>query len=272
MASDVAQGFDLDRYLDRIGLAHVPPVTPDGLTQVIQAQLRNISFENLDVMMGRSPGLSAEALTDKLISRKRGGYCFELNSLLALGLNAMGFQLRPLLARVRFGRGPDEPTPKTHQLLLVHVDDRPYVADAGFGMGLPCAAMPLGEEEHNQLGTDVRLQRVDEGWMAQASQGDRWIDLYYFDLTTVYPIDIVAANHFTATFPQSPFRTSAMLGRLTEDGRLSVVRGQGTLFTARGPMPVELPSDGRVAWLREQFGIHFNGSDQELPPWVATPP
>jgi N-hydroxyarylamine O-acetyltransferase len=268
--------FDLGAYLGRIGMSGAPACNAEGLAAIVDAQLRTVPFENLDIMLRRPIALSPDGLAAKLVSRRRGGYCFELNSLLGLALSALGFEQRPLLARVRLGRPRDQPTPKTHQLQLVQLEGAPWVADAGFGLGLPSAPLPLVEGEREQQGVRLRLERGrdavgHEQWTLQQRASEDWTDVYQFDLGTVLPIDIELANHFTATYPKSPFVRGPTLGLLRETGRISVMGGRGSIARPDGPQPLDVPSrEGRVAWLREHFGIELDASDDELPPW--TPP
>ena len=92
-----------------------------------------IPFENLDVVLGRGIDLSDEAVDDKLIHRKRGGYCFEQNTLFMRVLLALGFDVTPISARVRIGRTREETPARTHVFLRVPIDGVHYLADVGVG-------------------------------------------------------------------------------------------------------------------------------------------
>ena len=132
--------FDREAYLERIGLS--APLQPDeeGLAQIVRAQGFCIPFENLDIQLGRGISLAPGDIFSKLVMSPRGGYCFELNKLLLMALHHFGFEARPLLARVHL-RGT--PTGRTHQLLLVNFDGKPWLADVGFGGGGLLAPMPF---------------------------------------------------------------------------------------------------------------------------------
>ena len=84
--------FPLSKYLARIGLEAAPEPNAQGLRQVHLAQAFSIPFENFDIHLGRAISLKSEDLAAKLILRRRGGYCFELNGLLYLALQCLGFQ------------------------------------------------------------------------------------------------------------------------------------------------------------------------------------
>ena len=110
--------FDLNAYLARIGLS-VPQGTEVDvalLHRVHRAQALSIPFENFDICLGRSIKLDAQSLQDKLVQQQRGGYCFEVNGLLLLALQALGYEARALLCRVHTN---GQSTGRTHQIILV---------------------------------------------------------------------------------------------------------------------------------------------------------
>lgn len=249
--------FPREAWLARLGLTAPPPVTPDGLAALHLAQAQCVPFENLDVRLQRGVSLAPQALARKLVAGRRGGYCFELNELLRLGLGASGFQVRAQLARVLWGR--PEPGPRSHEILVVELGAHRFLADVGFGG--PGLRLPLPLEpgaEAIQAGETFRLtEHAALGLVLQKRVGAApWADLYVFDLAeTTLPGDIVAANHFTATWPGSPFRQHVMAARATETGRIAL-RDLEFCETAEGGRrtkilkPAALPS-----LLAERFGL-----------------
>ncbi|HJL18722.1 MAG TPA: arylamine N-acetyltransferase [Sandaracinaceae bacterium LLY-WYZ-13_1] len=255
----MSEAFDASAYLARVGLPRTPTADAEGLAALVEAQARAVAFENLRVLEGRPGSLGPAALFDVLVTRRRGGYCFELNGLLALALDAFGFEARPLLARVLVRREPGAPPgPRTHQVMLVRLDGAAWIADAGFGGGLPVRSMPLeAGTEHRQLGETLRLWRDDAlGWLLQMRDGDGWRDLYAFGLDRVYPADLEVAHHFTATHPASPFVKSAFVSRPEGEGRI-VLRGD--TLTVHRPDGVRRERvagpDARRRLLIERFGL-----------------
>ncbi len=206
--------FDLDAYFARIRLADSPACDLDGLATIQRAQRLAIPFENLDIRLGRGIAIDGEAVFDKLVTRRRGGYCFEQNRLLCDALTALGFSVRPLLARVWFGATT---TPgRTHMLLLVTIDGREWIADAGFG-GSYSPVMPLVEDAEATApdGALYRLIRDDRGWVLLRDgnpattdgrdEGAGWVEQYSFTLDEVPAIDFQMSNHWTATAPGTRF-------------------------------------------------------------------
>lgn len=161
--------FDLSAYLNRIGLNAAPDVTPAGLAQVQRAHRLAIPFENLDIPLGCGIALDRAAVFEKLVHRRRGGYCFEQNGLFEDALRALGFSVRPLLARVLLGMETGVVAPLTHQLELVTFAGEDWIADAGFG-GSFCPPMPLAEGQSGPGpdGTVHRLRRADgSAWLLE---------------------------------------------------------------------------------------------------------
>src|SRR2546422_1681671 len=122
--SDVT--IDLDAYFTRIGYAGVRRPTMETLRALHLAHATHISFENLDVLLGRPILLDLESLQAKLVRGRRGGYCFEQNALFAAVLERLGFTVTRLAARVRMG--VTRVLPRTHMALAVEVDGGSWLA------------------------------------------------------------------------------------------------------------------------------------------------
>jgi len=209
--------FDLSAYLARIGLKEPPAPTAEGLAQLQRAHRLAIPFENLDVILGRGIAIDSASVFAKLVTAKRGGYCFEQNRLFEDALEALGFVTRPLLARVWLGvEGP--PPGRTHTLSLVTINGQEWIADAGFG-GSYAPPMPLAEGETALApdGAKFRLNRDPlHGWMLERdgdaattdgrTKGAGWQPQFSFSLEPVFAADLILSNHWTSTAPESRFR------------------------------------------------------------------
>src|SRR5262249_47875451 len=149
------------------------------------------------------------------------GYCFELNGLFLMASHAFGFEARPLLARVHL-RG--EPTARTHELILVTIHGREWIADVGFGGPGLRAPIPF-ELNHPTTQDGLTFQLVDAGLygiMLQSQKGNQWLDLYSFDLGHVFPADIALGNHFTSTHPSSLFTFARVAALPRPNGRVAL--------------------------------------------------
>lgn len=258
--------FQPEPYLARLGLAAPPPATEAGLETLHRAQAYTIPFENFDILLGRGVSLAPGAIFDKLVRHPRGGYCFELNGLLLMALAAFGFTARPLLARVHLS---GRPSGRGHQLLLVRIGDREWLADVGFGGPGLRAPIPIEPDRvARQDGIDFRL--VDAGvfgTLLQRRRGDNWQDLYSFDRAHVEPADIVYGNHFTSTHPGSFFTFSRVAALPRPDGRASLLDRKLSLESPAGEDERELPAgQAYLEALRTHFGIELDAPIEALPP------
>ena len=258
--------FPVSHYLERIGLSHAPDPDEEGLARLQTAQVFSIPFENIDIHLGRSISLAQEDLIAKILYRKRGGYCFELNGIFALALAAIGFQVRPQMARVLYGR--KDPGPRTHEVLIVTASGRKWLADSGFGGPGLRSPIPMEPDRINeQFGERFRLREdAGLGLVLQKETQGSFLDLYSFDEKELtLPPDIETGNHYTSTSPASIFRTRRMcclphpVGRTTlADMELTMYRdGQSTVHT----LP---PGPKYMAALAEHFGIEVDAKYEDL--------
>lgn len=232
-SGESSANFDLAAYLDRIGLSQPPARSPAGLAQLHRAHRAHVAFENFDIPLGRGISLDPDAVFDKLVRRGRGGYCFEQSGLFERALIAMGHQVRPLLARVWLRAGPGEVPPRTHQLALVAIDGRPWIADAGFGGSLaPPMMLAEGDMGPCEDGAWYRLSRDgDHGWMLERrgpgtlgdDAPDQWQPQYSFTTDHVQPVDRELSNHWTATRPATLFTSVVMATRPVDGGFISLM-------------------------------------------------
>jgi len=247
--------IDLDAYLTRIGLA--AQLRPDlaSLEALHLAHLATIPFENLDVRLRRPILLDLESLEDKLVRRRRGGYCFEQNTLFASVLRTIGFEVQTLEARVR-PRGATAVLPRTHMTLRVSVDGRDYVSDVGFGGEGPLLPVPLDGALSEQPDAGYRVAK--EGGEARALQrrhAGEWLDQYAFILTPALPVDFQVASHFTSTFPSSPF-LNTLTAQRSEPSERHILRGRSYTVRIDGKETVrEVTADEIAELLRNQFGL-----------------
>ena len=259
-------GFDQAAYLRRIGLDE--PVSPDekGLELITRAQGFSIPFENFDILLGRGISLAAADIFNKLVMSPRGGYCFELNNLLLMALQHFGFEARPLLARVHL-RGT--PTARTHQLILVTINDKRWLADVGFGGGGLLAPIPFEldrvNEQDNLACRLVKNPVYDT--MLQLKTEDRWQDLYSFDLSHVSEADIVMSNHFTSTHPENFFTFARIATLPVAGGRLSLMNfNLKQRINHQEETTVLLPGQTYLDALKDNFGIQLDAPYEALKP------
>jgi N-hydroxyarylamine O-acetyltransferase len=224
--------FDLDAYVERIGVGG-----DASAAEVHFAHVTTIPFENLDPHRGVPVSLDPEALADKLVRNRRGGYCFEQNLLLKAGLEALGADVDVMLARVRVGMPPGTLRPRSHLVLRVRDGGAPVLADVGFGLGT--LLEPIGFEAgpvHEQLGWRYRLVTDGPELVLQRQDDGAWIDLYAFLPEPVPLVDVTVNNWFTCTYPRSPFVTGLIVAAHRRDGsRVSLGDRDGLVLTEQTP-------------------------------------
>ena len=156
----------------------------------------------------------------KLLRGQRGGYCFEQNGLLLDVLEAVGFSVRPLSARVRYQQPREAILPRTHLFLRVDLDGAAWLVDVGFGGFSVGTAIRLDVGDAQQTPHDVRRILAEDGRrFHQMQMGDVWHDLNEFTGEEMPFIDRQVANWYTSTHPASSFRHRLVAARGLPGGR-----------------------------------------------------
>ncbi len=258
--------FDLDTYLARIELPAMPTRDAAGLARLQWQHRQRIPFENLDVRLGRGIAIDSASVAAKLLTAKRGGYCFEHNRLFLDALAALGFDARPLLARVWLGA--TEVPPLTHTLALVTIDGAEWIADTGFG-GSYTPVLPLvdGAEADAPDGARFLLRRDDaHGWMLLRdghpantdgrAPGAGWQPQYSFTTATVHASDLAMGNHWCATAPASRFVNHNVVSIVLPHGFAALTDNHYRRHAAGATTEAEI-TDPRVYRMRlaMMFGI-----------------
>ncbi|SDG68959.1 N-hydroxyarylamine O-acetyltransferase [Lentzea fradiae] len=193
------ESVDLDAYFARTGAS-----ASSSLTELHEAHVRAIPFENIDVMLGRVPSLDLGDIQDKMLRRGRGGYCYEHQLLFTAVLERLGYTVARRMSRVKTG-------PRTHFMSIV--DDQ--LVDVGFGAGM-LHPMPLADGAVvDQAGWPHRLRREGRRWVLEKRSGDGWELQHAFeDDVEQQPVDYLAANYYVATHERSPFSRQLVVMRL----------------------------------------------------------
>lgn len=261
----------LSAYLARIGLAGIPPASRAGLEHWLAAHRQAIAFENLDIPLGRGIAIDGDSVFDKLVTRARGGYCFEQNRLFSDMLALAGFANRPLLARVRLSVAEGHTPPRTHVLLLVDLGGEAWIADAGFGGSfVPPLRLEDGAEGRTPDGAAHRLRRLADGeWLLEragppaatdgrAADHEDWQAQYGFELGLVAPEDLEQCNHWTATRPGTRFTTLHVVSRVLPDGFAALTDRALTIYRGGAVERTTVESVADYAKvLRERFGLEL---------------
>ncbi|MFI1648730.1 arylamine N-acetyltransferase [Streptomyces avidinii] len=270
--------LDLDAYLARIGFpggsggsgdaadAGEPrELRPDleTLCAVHRAHTAAIAFESLDVLLGRPVALDLKSIEAKLVHDRRGGYCYEQNSLLAAALERIGFEVSGRGARNRT-RG-DSVTAVTHAVLVVTVEGEPWLCDAGFGYQGPREPLPLGRPgaEVRQGEWTYRVREEEGGVLVLCLlRGDTWRDLYAFSPQQYHPVDYVVLNHYSSSHPASSFVGRLVVQYPGQRVRRALVGRELTRLHPDGRAEREtVGADELLAVLDREFGLRLPDRD-----------
>lgn len=255
MSSEVA--IDLQAYGERIGYNGDWRPTVETLFELHLAHATAITFENLDILLGRPIRIDLASIQRKLVDDRRGGYCFEQNTLFAEVLRSLGFQVTILAARVRYRA--HRVLPRTHILMLVEAEETPWIADVGFGTVGILQPVPLrADDAFQQFGWSYRLAEEDGTWTLKAKQGNVWESLYSFTMEPQVSADLDMANWYVSTCPDSRFVQTLVAQRSTEDERRLLRNFAYTEDRAGEQTTRELSDPEEVLRvLAQKFDLHF---------------
>src|SRR5688572_11097933 len=256
--------FDLDAYLARIGWkgARTPgSLDRDTLAALMGVHMASIPFENLDVLLGRGVRVDLESVAAKLVTARRGGYCFEHGTLFQAALRGLGVEATAHAARVLLV-APKAEAPRTHMFLTIVDGGTTWVLDPGFGGPGPIVPVPLVEGQEARHRRDVhRLVRRDGEWVLEGLLNGAMTPLWTSSLEPQFPVDFALANHYVSTFPESPFATRLMIRALTPEGRVSAMNRDVTVTHADMTEKYQLADR---ASLRRLVAGHFGFDLPEL--------
>jgi N-hydroxyarylamine O-acetyltransferase len=267
--------LDLEAYLGRIGYTGPRDATEATLNGLYRAHLGEVRFENLDVFLRGGVAVDLESIQEKIVFRRRGGYCYEQAQLFGAALERLGFSVDRLLARVGPDGGPA--TARTHLTLRVRSGTGVWLVDPGFGNSPPA---PLSLRRYRSGGPqelDGWIYEVapdqeygDEVWKLREYQAGEWVTLYRWDDVRAHPVDVVLSNHYTSTHPDSWFTCQPILVRRDPDALRSII---GRLYSVVRPGHVKerrLLTDAEfAAALTDEFALPL--TTDEIATLVAAP-
>jgi N-hydroxyarylamine O-acetyltransferase len=257
--------IDIDAYLARIGYAGPRTPNAETLRGVHRAHFRAVPFENLDVVLKRPIRLDPESLQQKIVAGRRGGYCFESNALLMHALQAMGFTVTPLAARVLWERKEPSLPPRSHMLLMVDLEDGLYLADAAFGGQTPPQPLSFAVNLEQPTSHETyRLRRTADGELElEALMAGQWGVLYRFTLHPQQPVDFEPANWYVSTHPDSFFTQNLIAAMPGEGCRYTLFNREFRTRWPDGRVETEVLEDATAlaATLTRKFGLSVSATD-----------
>ena len=246
-------------YMERIGYRGPLRPSVEVLRKLHRRHMLSVPFENLDILLGRPIILSKNAFYDKIIKRRRGGFCYELNGSFASLLKKLGFKVSMLSAGVARRGGGFSPD-FDHMTLLVQLKE-PWLADVGFGDSFTEPKWLDIYSPQTDRGKAYRFTRKD-GWtlLSRRTKGNSvWEPQYKFSLTPRKLEDFVPRCRWQQTSPRSHFRKGRLCTRLTPNGRLTLTDTK--FIVTRRNKKVELPLKNPEEFdvlLRRRFDIDLS--------------
>lgn len=214
----IAATFKLTDYCQRIGYTGELRANIATVQALMQYQLRSVPFENLDVLAGKPISLNPDDIVAKIVGKQRGGYCYEVNGLFAMALQALQIPYQFVAARPMFY---PMKRPRTHMALLVSLDGTEWLCDLGFGsygirepLRLDALETPIPQ------GCDTFMLSEEGGDIVLKAQVDgAWAKQYSFNRCPVEWIDFAPANWLNSTHPDAVFTQKPLVVRFTASGR-----------------------------------------------------
>jgi len=252
--------MDTRAYLQRIN--YTGPLDPcaETLSGLQVAHLRTVPFENLSIHSAESIVLDDHALFEKIVGRRRGGFCYELNGLFAALLGSLGFEVAMLSARVANAAGIFGPD-FDHMALLVTLAER-WLVDVGFGDSF-LEPLRLDEQKGQVQGNRAyRINREGEYLaLLQRSFDNEWKHQYRFNLKPYHYPDFAEMCRYHQTSPESHFTKERICSRATNEGRstLSGLRFLTTADDGKRQERILTNPEEYATILRDHFGIVMHG-------------
>nr|WP_163502680.1 arylamine N-acetyltransferase [Halomonas socia] len=259
--------LDLEAYLARI--YYRGPLAPDlaTLKALQQAHLAAVPFENLEIVTGGEIRIDLESLQDKLVRRRRGGYCHEQNILFATVLDRLGFEVSGRNARMLMGDDERVVTPLGHTMLVVKVAGGDWLVDVGVGNIGPREPILLKEDSEVSHGPwEYRLERTPLGfWLLRHKRNGEWFNIYQFSDEPCYRADSGEYNYLASHHPASPFVRRIVAQHNGAEIRLALTDLELKIFHPGKAPELQRIAAGELAGvLRERFGLALTAEQESI--------
>ena len=252
--------MDTTAYLKRLGLDEKDVChSYDFLCRLQYAHITHVPYENLDIIDGIPLSLDVDDIFDKVVTRGRGGYCFELNGLLAALLSELGFTVRSFLGR--FLRGESSIPVRRHRLVAVECEGKTYICDVGMGQSAPRHPVLLEEgTEQEILGEIYKFERdAIHGWTLYDLHQGEWRKFCSFSEENQFEVDFILPSFYCEKHPASPFNKTVMAAIKTDTGRKAINDRDFKIFTGAELSYIEesMTDERRLEILKKEFGIEW---------------
>lgn len=254
------------QFRKRIGFQLFDSITIHNLADVLEKTAATIPFENLCTLAGDSNELNEAHLVEKIIRRKEGGLCYDLNGMLYLFLRENGLDVELVRGSVYVpDLGGFSPTGRTHAAILLKADGKRYLVDTGFGGNLPLRPVPMDGTEIQSTNGEFRVKQEDGEFgdylleMKLKHKDHDWRIGYAFDSRV--PVekisDLTEMKNIITEHPQSPFNKKPLLTKVTADGSMVLSETSFTYWAEAGVRKEEIDSQRFKALAKELYNIEI---------------
>lgn len=250
--------MQINAYLRRIHVEQVESTSLEELEKLQYHHMLYVPFENLDVIRKIPIVLDVDAFYEKVVTRHRGGYCYELNGLFYALLKRLGFSCQLVSATIQ---KPDGTWAKegSHACIIATIDGKSYLTDVGFGDSARIP-IPLTGKTREDVSGAYRLEHVATNrYDLKRKRGgdDKWVTVLQIDMHTKELQDFTEACHFNQFSPESPFTEKGVVTVATLNGRITL--SENTLTTTyNGKKEQEtIRNEDKNAVLEKYFQIYI---------------
>ncbi len=208
-------------YLTRLQVEEAP-LSLALVEELQKKHLAAFSFNSVAVLLGQPISLEIEDIAKKIVTENRGGYCFEHNKLIHDALQALGFKVRCLIAKVVNNQDID--SPRTHRITLLEWEGANYLVDVGFGP--KCITKPMKIEVGLDSYQDHQTYRIvtnqTQDFQLELDTPEGYYSLYTFNFAIYTEADCMMGNFYSCTHPQAAFVNNLVVSRVTPTQVLSL--------------------------------------------------
>jgi N-hydroxyarylamine O-acetyltransferase len=248
--------MDIARYLDRIQAQAPYAADIETLRRLQTAHMMTVPFENLNILLKRPIILDEEALYHKIVTCRRGGFCYELNGLFSAMLRSMGFKVDRVSARVWTGEAYSQDF--DHMALIVHLDED-WLVDVGFGDSFIEPLRLVADQAQTVANGTFRLVQQDDRWILESSKANGWTPEYSFSTRAYDMADFEPMCLWQQTAEKSGFNKRRICSRATADGRVTLSEHKIILTRSRQREELPLSDEAAViAALKDHFAIDLS--------------
>ena len=247
---------DSKRYLERIGIGSIDKPDKKTLDRLVLCHQRTVPFENLDIYDADNDiSLNINDLYDKIVRRRRGGYCFELNAAFMSLLVSLGYDCYAIAVRVVWNFPGVMPI--SHRATIVTIDGARYFCDVGFGGPSPQNALILDDDGLQKSGTNVfQIEKVESDIVIHRIVNGEKERLLLFSATPYYPVDFLAFNEYQSKSKNSMFRKGRLLNLITETGSITLTGNMLKIHDGGNTSEKTLSDEQELkAAMKKHFGL-----------------